>query len=58
MNLGHLELDLGVASRPEFLGEQAMATLQGWRLLRKHRCSTNHIIDLVKAVLVVRQASA
>lgn len=35
------------------LGEQAMATLKGWRLLRKFRCSTNRITDVVKAVLVL-----
>ncbi|MFI6416889.1 transposase family protein [Streptomyces sp. NPDC050842] len=40
------------------LGEQAMATLKGWRLLRKHRCSTNRITDIVKAVLVLHHASA
>ncbi|MGW0565411.1 transposase family protein [Streptomyces sp. NPDC003016] len=40
------------------LGEQAMATLKGWRLLRKLRCSTNRITDLVKAVLVLHHASA
>ncbi|MFE5301614.1 transposase family protein [Streptomyces sp. NPDC056632] len=35
------------------LGEQAMATLKGWRLLRKLRCSTNRITNVVKAVLVL-----
>ncbi|MFD7219353.1 transposase family protein [Streptomyces cyaneofuscatus] len=35
------------------LGEQAMATLKGWRLLRKLRCGTNRITDVVKAVLVL-----
>lgn len=40
------------------LGEQAMATLKSWRLLRKLRCSTNRITDLVKAVLVLHHASA
>ncbi|MFG2526053.1 transposase family protein [Streptomyces sp. NPDC048527] len=39
------------------VGEQAMATLKGWRLLRKLRCSTNRITDIVKAVLVLHQAS-
>ncbi|MHB6904562.1 transposase family protein [Streptomyces sp. DB-54] len=39
-------------------GEQAMATLKGWRLLRKLRCSTNRITDVVKAVLVLHHASA
>ncbi|MFF3578053.1 transposase family protein [Streptomyces mirabilis] len=40
------------------LGERAMATLKGWRLLRKLRCSTNRITDVVKAVLVLHHASA
>jgi hypothetical protein len=39
------------------LGEQAMATLKGWRLLRKLRCSTNRINDIVKAVVVSQHAS-
>ncbi|MEV0781003.1 transposase family protein, partial [Streptomyces sp. NPDC050428] len=39
------------------LGERAMATLKGWRLLRKLRCSTNRITNLVKAVLVLHHAS-
>ncbi|MBD3004225.1 transposase family protein [Streptomyces sp. 5-10] len=39
------------------LGEQAMATLKGWRLLRKLRCNTNRITDVVKAVLVLHLAS-
>ncbi|MFD5691196.1 transposase family protein [Streptomyces rubiginosohelvolus] len=29
------------------LGEQAMATLERWRLLRKLRCSTNRVTDVV-----------
>ncbi|MFE0774222.1 transposase family protein [Streptomyces sp. NPDC058861] len=40
------------------VGEQAMATLKGWRLLRKLRCSTNRITNIVKAVLVLHHASA
>ncbi|WFB88563.1 MULTISPECIES: transposase family protein [Streptomyces] len=40
------------------VGEQAMARLKGWRLLRKVRCSTNRITDVVKAVLVLHHASA
>lgn len=40
------------------LGEQAVATLKGWRLLRKLRCSTNRITAIVKAVLVLHHASA
>lgn len=39
------------------LGEQAMATLNGRRLLRKLRCSTNRVTDVVKAVLVLHHAS-
>lgn len=35
------------------LGEQAMATLKTWRLLRKLRCSTTHITALVQAVLTL-----
>ncbi|MFK0100172.1 transposase family protein [Streptomyces sp. NPDC091040] len=40
------------------LGEQAMATLKGWRLLRKLRCSTNRITAIVQAFLVLHHASA
>jgi hypothetical protein len=40
------------------LGERAMATLKGWRLLRKVRCSINRITDVVKAALVLHSASA
>ncbi|MFC8232272.1 transposase family protein [Streptomyces sp. NPDC057284] len=35
------------------VGEQAMATLKGWRLLRKLRCSTTRITSLVQAVLTL-----
>jgi hypothetical protein len=38
------------------LGEQALATLKTWRLLRKLRCSTTRITDLVKAVLSLHLA--
>ncbi|MET4672382.1 hypothetical protein ACFCZ4_15630 [Streptomyces microflavus] len=38
-------------------GEQAMATLKGCRPLRKLRCSTNRITDIVKAVVVPHHAS-
>ncbi|PZT75910.1 MULTISPECIES: transposase family protein [unclassified Streptomyces] len=38
-------------------GERAMATLKGWRLLRKLRCSTNRITDVVKAVVVLHHVS-
>lgn len=40
------------------LGEQAMATIRSWRLLRKLRCSTNRITDLVKAVLTLHLAAS
>ncbi len=40
------------------LGEQAMATPKGWRLLRKLRCGTHRITATVQAVLVVHHASA
>ncbi|MFE3497314.1 transposase family protein [Streptomyces sp. NPDC059175] len=39
------------------VGEQAMATLKGWRLLRKLRRSTNRITDIVKAILVLHHAA-
>ncbi|MFJ6017555.1 transposase family protein [Streptomyces sp. NPDC092952] len=39
------------------LGEQAMATLNGWRLLRKLRCSTTRITAIVQAILVLHHAS-
>lgn len=39
------------------VGEQAMAALKGWRLLRKLRCSTTRITDIVKAVIVLHHAS-
>jgi hypothetical protein len=35
------------------LGEQAMATLKTWRLLRKLRCSTARITSLVQAILTL-----
>jgi DNA-binding PadR family transcriptional regulator len=40
------------------LGEPAMATLKGRRLLWKLRCSTNRITAIVQAVLVLPHASA
>ncbi|MCX5317332.1 transposase family protein [Streptomyces sp. NBC_00154] len=39
------------------LGERVMATLKSWRLLRKIRCSTNLITNIVKAVLVLHHTS-
>ncbi|WP_411977489.1 transposase family protein [Streptomyces brevispora] len=44
-------------ARIRCVGEQAMATLKGWRLLRKLRCNTTRITDIVKAVLVLHHAS-
>ncbi len=35
-----------------------MATLKGWRLLRKLRCSPSRITSTVKAVLVLHLAPA
>ncbi|WP_435246871.1 transposase family protein [Streptomyces sp. NRRL F-5630] len=40
------------------VGEQAMATLKGWRLLRKLSCSINRITAIVKAVLALHLATA
>ncbi|WP_306192626.1 transposase family protein [Streptomyces sp. MK5] len=40
------------------IGEQANATLKGWRLLRKLRCSTTRITDIVKTVLALRLAGS
>ncbi|TQE30046.1 hypothetical protein Sipo8835_23965 [Streptomyces ipomoeae] len=40
------------------IGEQAMATLKSWRLLRKLRCSTTRITGLVQAVLALHIAWA
>ncbi|OIJ64946.1 IS5/IS1182 family transposase [Streptomyces mangrovisoli] len=45
-------------ARIRALGEQAMAALKQWRLLRKLRCSTTRITDTVKAVLVLHLATA
>lgn len=36
------------------VGEQTMGALKNWRLLRKIRCSTNRITDLVRAVLALQ----
>ncbi|MFC1402430.1 MULTISPECIES: IS5/IS1182 family transposase [Streptacidiphilus] len=40
------------------LGEQAMATLKTWRLLRKLRCSTTRITGIVQAVLALHLAAS
>ncbi|HEY8980597.1 MAG TPA: transposase family protein [Streptomyces sp.] len=45
-------------ARIRCLGEQAMATLKSRRLLRKLRCGTNRLTNVVKAVLVLHHASA
>ncbi|WP_129287427.1 transposase family protein [Streptomyces sp. GZWMJZ-114] len=39
------------------VGEQAMAVLKGWRLLRRLRCCPDRITDIVKAVLALHHAS-
>jgi hypothetical protein len=39
------------------LGEQAMATLKNWRLLRKVRCCPHRITAIVAAVLTLHLAS-
>ncbi|MCT9110044.1 transposase family protein [Streptomyces mirabilis] len=39
------------------LGEQALATLKAWRLLRKLRCSTTRITGIVQAVLALHLAA-
>jgi hypothetical protein len=44
-------------ARIRAVGEQAMATLKSWRLLRKLRCSTTRITD-VKAVLALHLATS
>jgi hypothetical protein len=48
----------GPYDRLRAVGEQAMATLKGWRLLRKLRCSITRITDIFKAVLTLHLASA
>lgn len=45
-------------ARIRALGEQAMATLKGWRLLRKLRCSTGRITEIVRAVLILELAAS
>nr|WP_203685561.1 transposase family protein [Streptomyces sp. SID14515] len=45
-------------ARIRAVGEQADATLKSWRLLRKLRCSTARITDIVKAVLASHLATA
>jgi hypothetical protein len=40
------------------VGEQAIATLKSWRLLRKLRCSTTRITDLVRAILTLHLAAS
>ncbi|GAA2644063.1 transposase family protein [Streptomyces spororaveus] len=43
-------------ARIRALGEQAMATLKTWRLLRKLRCSTTRITGIVQAILALHLA--
>lgn len=38
--------------------EQAVATLRSWRLLRKLRCSTTRITNIVQAVLTLHLSSS
>ncbi|MFD7283515.1 transposase family protein [Streptomyces sp. NPDC059862] len=45
-------------ARIRAVGEQANAALKGWRLLRKLRCSTTRITDIVKAVLALHLATS
>ncbi|MCX4825958.1 transposase [Streptomyces sp. NBC_01142] len=45
-------------ARIRALGEQAMATLKAWRLLRKLRCSTTRITGIVQAILALHLAPA
>ncbi|MEU8837484.1 IS5/IS1182 family transposase, partial [Streptomyces sp900116325] len=45
-------------ARIRAVGEQAMATLKGWRLLRKLRCSATRTSRLVQLVLALHLASA
>ncbi|MEU8471229.1 transposase family protein [Streptomyces sp. NPDC029006] len=45
-------------ARIRAVGEQANAILKSWRLLRKLRCSTTRITDIVKAVLALHLATA
>jgi hypothetical protein len=40
------------------IGEQANATLKAWRLLRKLRCSTTRVTNIVKAILVLHLATS
>lgn len=49
MNLAHARICA--------IGERAMATVKQWRLLRKLRCSTTRITDIVRAVLALQLAT-
>lgn len=56
----HAPYQLNLTLPPEpsrGVGDQDMAVLKGWRLLRKVRCGTNRSTDFVKAVLVLHYAS-
>ncbi|MGK5496543.1 transposase family protein [Streptomyces sp. URMC 125] len=45
-------------ARIRALGEQAVAALKSWRLLRRLRCSTTRITGLVQAVLTLHLAAS
>jgi len=45
-------------ARIRAVGEQANATLKSWRILRKLRCSTTRVTDIVKAVLALHLATS
>jgi hypothetical protein len=44
-------------ARIRAVGEQAIAALKGWWLLRKLRCSTTRITSVVKTILALHHAS-
>ncbi|MDH6222666.1 hypothetical protein M2283_010018 [Streptomyces pseudovenezuelae] len=48
ISAGQQVVDVSTPGSARAVGEQAMATLKSWRLLRKLRCSTTRITDLVK----------
>ncbi|MFI2207692.1 transposase family protein [Streptomyces sp. NPDC020192] len=50
VNVSHAEI--------RAVGDQAIATLKTWRLLRKLRCSTTRITDLVKAILALHRVTS
>ncbi|MFI6467833.1 transposase family protein [Streptomyces sp. NPDC050528] len=56
--IGRIVADTPYYAKIRCLGERAMTTLKGRRLLRKLRCGTNRITNVVKAVFVLHHASA